>query len=164
VIAPPGNPRRQTRRHVCAHHRAQLRVRHHHRQWTAGRALHFAKCRQQSLIGPARSSADLGPKAKVLPRSAYMRHGIDAARAAEHPSARPLMRAAGRSGLRRGAITPIVVAPGEQRPFLRNGNIRIDGGAARLEDGDSNRGIFAEPRRKHAARGPAPYDEYIGSH
>src|SRR3984957_12664008 len=40
----------------------------------------------------------------------------------------------GRRGLRRRAVGPVVVPAGEQRPFLRNGDVRIARRAAGLED------------------------------
>ena len=104
----------------------------------AREALGPAECGQQTLVRPARRTGGVGPRAEILPGPAHMGHCMQTARSSDHASAGPVMRTAGSSRLGRGAVGPIVVAPGERRPLLRDRDVRIARRAAGLNDADPN--------------------------
>ena len=126
----------------------------------AGKALAAAERRQQRLVGPA-VAARLGPGREIVGMAAHMRHGVDGARSADEPAARPGVDAAVRAGLRRRAIVPVVASAAEQRPFQRIGDVGIGRLAAGLDERDGERRVLGEPRGDDGAGGAGADDDDV---
>src|SRR5215217_3321805 len=113
---------------------------------TAGKSFAAAEGRQQRLVGPARAG-EVSPDGEIVTVTTDMRHGMQAARSANDPSAWPVMHPAVRSGLRNSPVVPVIVATGEKRPLQRIGDVRIVRLAARFDERNRERGVFGKPRR-----------------
>src|SRR5580698_6753229 len=96
----------------------------------AGETLGSAEGGEQSFVGPARCASEVCPDAKVIGSYAYVGHGVQTTGTSDEPAAGPIVRAPCRSRLGHRAVGPVIGAAREQGPSLRNGDVRIGGGAA----------------------------------
>ena len=159
MVTDPGNARRQSGGHVGADHGTQLGVGQKHGQGTVaamlfagapGKAFGPAEGGEQAFIGPARCASDVCPEAKIFGGSAHVGHGVQTTGTADDPTAGPIVRAPGRSRLRHRAVGPVIGAAREQRPSLRNSDIRIGRGPSRFDYAYLNVGVFAQARGQDA--------------
>ena len=88
-------------------------------------------------------------------------HRIEGRRPPQHPAAGPPSRPATRIVFGVGSIVPVEVAAQKLVERQRNLHLGLHVPGAGLEEQDTMRGVFGEPRRQHAPGRPAAHDEMV---
>ena len=108
-------------------------------------------------VGP-----EVRPRVEVRRRAAHPDHGVEAARASEHPSSRPRQPAARRVRLRSGLVGPVLLGEPELVDAARVVDGRIRVGPAGLEQEHADVAPVHEPPRHHRSGRAAADDDHIG--
>ena len=115
----------------------------------------------QDILKRPAGIAELAPMVEILGLAADIDHAVDRGRAAQHLAARPVDTAVGGTGVGLGLVAPVDARIGEGfAETQRDVNPAVLVLAARLQQYDAGRRVFAEPRRHGAAgRSGADHDE-----
>ena len=125
-----------------------------------GRGLRADEVGQEITVRPA--GAAIGrPAVEVAGVAAHVGHGIEAAGAADHATARPGVAAPGGVRLRLGEESPVDAGALQARPGGGVGDGRVFGLAASLDHADREVRILAEARRQHRAGTAGADDEVV---